>query len=477
MTKPEQKSNIRTIKAATWYTISNFISKCMLYLFTPLYTRVLSEAQYGLYNNYLSWQSILVALLGLELASTVAIAYVDYKEPETFHRYIGTISFLSLAVPGTFGVMMLVFYKQFTQLLGMEPIYLVLLVINLCTTNALQIFQGEQRSKVEYKLSSALTLGNSFGNMVLTLLLVWLFPDKLCAVIVGGLSVTTVINVAIYIYVFSRSFHIEKEHVKYALKLALPLIPHVVSSTLLSSANKILITKLVGSAETAFYSVVNTCALVVTLLVTSINSAWVPWFYDRMEHKDYPAIQKVSKVIAPVLALLAICLCLVGPEIILVLGGKSYAAAVYMLPPMIFGCVVRYVYTLYVNVEFYNKKTGGISVGTAIAAVANIGLNIALIRRFGYKTAAYTTMLSEILLLLIHMYIVKRQGMWHVFNNRQNILLLAVAGVLCMMILLIYPLPLVRYSIIVLAIIAVIILVIKFRKQILDLLQKFKDRK
>lgn len=448
----------------------------MLYLFTPLYTRVLTEVQYGQYNHYLSWQSILVALLSLDLASTVAIAYVDHKDPKAFHRYISTVTFLSLSIPVAFGVAMLVFYRQFTALFGIEPIYLVLMIINICTTSALQIFQAEQRSKVQYKLSSALTLANSFGNMLLTLLFVWLLPDKLFAVVLGGLSVTTVINVAICVYVFCRSFSVQKEYVRYALRLALPLVPHVVSASLLSSANKILITSLCGSADTAFYSVVNTCAMVVTLFVTSVNGAWVPWFFSRVEAKDYSAIRKVSRVTIPLISLVALAVCLIGPEVVLIMGGRNYAEAVYMMPPMIFGCVIRYVYTLYVNIEFYNKKTGGISVATAITAAVNIGLNYVMIRMFGYRAAAYTTMLSDILLLAIHMYIVKRQGMWHVFNNRQNLLLLALAGAACMAVLLTYSLPLVRYGIIGLCVAAVIVGAVVYKEKLLSLLKKLKER-
>lgn len=475
--EPKKNANIRTIKAATWYTISNFISKCMLYLFTPLYTRVLTEVQYGQYNNYLSWQSILVALLAWDMASTVAVAYVDHKDPKTFHCYISTVTFLSLTIPAAFGAAMLIFYRQFAALLGMEPIYLVLMIINICTTSALQIFQAEQRSKVQYKLSSALTLGNSFGNMLLTLLLVWLLPNKLFGVVLGSIAVTTVINVAICVYVFTRDFSIKTDYIRYALRLALPLIPHVVSASLLSSANKILITKLCGNADTAFYSVVNTCAMVVILFVTSVNSAWVPWFFGQVERQDYKSIRKVTKVTIPLIALIALAVCLVGPEVVLVLGGRNYAAAVYMLPPMIFGCVVRYVYTLYVNIEFYNKKTGGISVATAIAAVVNVGLNYVMIQKFGYQAAAYTTLISDFLLLAIHMYIVKRQGMWHIFDNKQNVLLLAAAGVLCMLILPLYPLTMVRYGIIALSVIAAVIAVVKFKKQLKALLKKLKERK
>ena len=476
MTDSEKQSNIKTIKAASWYTVSNFISKCMLYLFTPLYTRVLSEVEYGLYNNYLSWQSILVALFAWDMASTVAIAYVDYKEPKVFHRYVSTVTFLSLSIPAVFGAVMLVFYQQFSALLGVAPIYLILMVVNICTTSALQIFQAEQRSKVEYKLSSALTLGNSCGNMILTLLFVWLLPDKLFAVVLGGLSVTTVVNVAICVYVFSRGFCVKKEYVRYALRLALPLVPHVVSASLLSSANKILITKLCGSADTAFYSVINTCAMVVTLFVTSINSACVPWFYSRMESKDYPAIRKVTKVTIPLISLVALAVCLVGPEVVLIVGGKNYADAVYMMPPMIFGCVIRYVYTLYVNIEFYNKKTGGISVATAITAVVNVLLNFVFIQLFDYRVAAYTTLLSEVLLLTIHMFIVKRQGMLDVFQNKQNVGVLAVAGLICMSTMPLYSNAILRYTAIGIIGVAAAALLIKYRKEIIKLAKAFLRR-
>ena len=447
----------------------------MLYLFTPLYTRVMSEVQYGLYNNYLSWQSILVALLAWDMASTVGIAYIDYKKPKEFHQYISTITFLSVCIPAMFGVVLLVFYRQFSMLFGIDPIYLVLMVVNICTTSALQIFQAEQRSKVEYKLSSALTLGNSFGNMVMTLLFVFLFQDKLFAVVLGGLSITTVINVAICIYVFSRSFCVKKEYIKYSLRLALPLVPHVVSASLLTSATKIIITKLCGSADTAYYSVVSTCAMVVTLFITSINAAWAPWFYNRMANDDYTSIRKVAKVTIPLLALVALGVCLVGPEVILILGGRSYMEAVYMLPPMIFACVLRYVYTLYVNIEFYNKKTGGISVATAITAIFNVVLNYSLIRIFDYKAAAYAAMISDILLLAIHMYIVKRQGRWDVFNNKSNILILLAAGIICMSVLFLYSSVILRYAVIAVILIAMAAMVWKYRNVILSLL-KSKER-
>ena len=211
--------------------------------------------------------------------------------------------------------------------------------------------------------------------------------------------------------------------------------------------------------------------MVVTLFVTSINSAWVPWFYSRMESKDYPAIREVTKITIPLISLVALAVCLVGPEVVLVVGGKNYADAVYMMPPMIFGCVIRYVYTLYVNIEFYNKKTGGISVATAITAVINVLMNYLLISRLGYSAAAYATLISDVLLLAIHVFIVKRQGKLDVFQNRYNIGVLAVSGLVCMAVLLLYSNAMLRYAVIGMLLVFMVVLVLKNKNMLISLIK------
>ena len=92
-------SNKKAIKAASWYTISNFISKASLYIFTPLYIRLLSKSEYGLYNNFLAWQSILLIIFSFNLSSSINTAYIDYKNKNKFNGFITTISIASIILP------------------------------------------------------------------------------------------------------------------------------------------------------------------------------------------------------------------------------------------------------------------------------------------------------------------------------------------------------------------------------------------
>jgi O-antigen/teichoic acid export membrane protein len=59
-------------------------------------------------------------------------------------------------------------------------------------------------------------------------------------------------------------------------------------------------------------------------------------------------------------------------------------------------------YTMYVNYAFYEKKTYLISIFTIIAGGINIGLNYLWIPQYGYSAAAWTTLVSYLILFLLH---------------------------------------------------------------------------
>ena len=101
---------------------------------------------------------------------------------------------------------------------------------------------------------------------------------------------------------------------------------------------------------------------------------------------------------------------LITPEILFIMGGKSYQEAIYVMPPVAFGCVCQFLYTMFVNIEQFEKKTVGMAFASVSAAVVNYALNRLFIPRYGYIAAAYTTLVSFLWLLLVHMLLVKKLG-------------------------------------------------------------------
>ena len=59
------------VKASFWFLISAFLQKGISVISTPIFTRLLSTAEYGQYNVFNSWLGIVTVFVTLQLYSGV----------------------------------------------------------------------------------------------------------------------------------------------------------------------------------------------------------------------------------------------------------------------------------------------------------------------------------------------------------------------------------------------------------------------
>ena len=59
------------VKAGLWYTIGNIALKGCAFLSLPIFTRLLSTNDFGIYNAYIAYEQIFTAILGLGLYGTI----------------------------------------------------------------------------------------------------------------------------------------------------------------------------------------------------------------------------------------------------------------------------------------------------------------------------------------------------------------------------------------------------------------------
>lgn len=72
-----------------------------------------------------------------------------------------------------------------------------------------------------------------------------------------------------------------KEAWKYALHYNIPLIPHYLSQQVLNQADRLMINRMCGSAQTAIYTVAYQIAMVLNIVTTAIESSFTPWAYQK----------------------------------------------------------------------------------------------------------------------------------------------------------------------------------------------------
>ena len=439
-------NNAKALKSGFWYLIANFATKAMALITTPIFTRLLTKEEFGEYNNFISWMSIAVIVITMSMESSLISAKFDYAN--RLNQYNYSILTLTLVSTSVWAIIVNLLSGYFTDLTGLNMYYLNLILIYCFFYAAVNIYQIGERFHFRYKRSVFIALSLTISTTVLSILLVLIMKDRLTGRIIGTVLPYIVIGMALVIYFILNGRKIDFSTWPYVLKICIPFIPHLLSLTVLNSVDRIMINRICGPADTAMYSLAYTCGHMVTLLLTSMNSAFSPWLGERLHDEDYSPIRSVSKYYIGAFCVMAVMLMLLAPEILLLLGGKRYIDAKYVMAPVAMGCVCQFLYTMFVNVEQYKKKTVGMAFASVAAAVLNYVLNALLIPKYGYIAAAYTTLAGYMLLLLVHMVLVKMIKLGDVYDYKFVLSIVALMLAVTMGVNYLYDNTVMRYIVI-----------------------------
>lgn len=469
--------NNKIVKAGIWYTICNFFVKGLTFLTMPIFTRLMSSSDIGMFSNISSWFNILAIITSFELYSSISIARFDFKDE--LNEYISSSLILGTILTIFFYIIVIIFKNFFLNLFNMNFEMLNLIFIYLLVYPAVQMFQLKNQIKYNYKPTIIVTLLSAFFSTILSLLFVLFFDNKLMGRVYGYFIPLIIISFIVYIYMLTKSKKISKKYWNYALKISFPLIWHLLAGYLLSSSDKIMITNFISADANALYSVPYTLSMAVSLLWTSMNNAWSPWAYSKMDEKNYEILYTKSKSYTIFFLIIVYIFILVTPELLLVVGGKYYAQAKYVMPPVMIGYIFQFVYSLYVNIEFYHKKQKNIAIGTIIACLINIILNLIFIPKFGYIAAAYTTLIGYIVLYLLHYFFVIRLKCDKWYDNKFFVKILSLSMIVLIISNFIYHYCIIRYIIIILLIAVVLVYFYKNKSIIIYSIKikSFKDLK
>ena len=468
-------NNTKALKSGVWYTAANFLTSSIGLITTPTFARMLSKADFGAYSNYTSWLSIFSILFTLNLGATFISARYDYDDK--FNEYISSSLALSTLSIGIGALILNLIYVPFQAKFGFDRIYLNCMMVYLVMNSAVNMFQTKERYEFKYKISVLVSLIISLSTALVSVLLVTHLSDKLRGRIFGAAFPTIIVGLILFLYLNYSGRKVKISYWKYALPIALPFIPHLLSMSVLGSMDRIMITNICGTEDNASYSLAYTSGSIITMLVNSMNTAYSPWLGHKLnEDTDaaYEEIRKFSRIYIGVFIFACIGVMLVTPEALLFFGGKKYIEAKFVMPPVTCGVGCQFLYTMFANIEQYKKKTIGMAIASVSAALLNYGLNLWLIPKYGYIAAAYTTLAGYLWLLVAHMFLVKWLGYDKTYEYKFIIVVTALLLLITMGVNFIYNYTIIRYLIILVYAGITLFIVVKYGKL---LLEKYKSMK
>ena len=277
---------------------------------------------------------------------------------------------------------------------------------------------------------------------IISLIAMFIFVRTKDDYVIYAIILTVATSGASLINVFYRRKYCKT---RFTLKLNLKkhLIPILllfslqISQSIFVNSDKTILGLIKGDYQVGLYGVSVRIYTMANTMLAAFTTVMIPRLSEGFAKKDYGDINHLMKYALELLLVLGIpCVCFIeaiAPEIITAIAGESYVDASLSLQllggALLFSMIGGWVLNLSL-IPAGRDKEGLIS--SIICAVVNIGLNFVLIPLWGLNAAALTTLLAQLIgMVLMFFYMDKKIKI----DGLSNILKGPLIGGLCFVLL------------------------------------------
>jgi O-antigen/teichoic acid export membrane protein len=388
------------------YGLGSILTRALIFLLLPVYTRFLSPADYGIVTVTATITSILLLVYPLGIHGAASRFYFAVDSPEERRSRTGTLWLATVLFAGLAAVLLDLAGGSLLQRVvpGLPFHPYVRLAIWTAFLLALSlvpflVLQLQQRPGTYL----AVTVGSSLATAAATLLFVVGLKEGAAGYLRGALAGAAVTALcAIGIAARSVRMTIRRDVALAALGYGLPLVPHALAGWVLELSDRTILARYATLGDVGIYSLGYQIGTVPGLIIAAFNAAWIPYLFKALGTGEPHAPERLSRLAtyyAMTLVFFALGLALlVGPMLRLLVAPAYHASA--GITPWITAAYVLYgLYIIPISFLFWRERTGRVPLVTLMAGVVNVGLNLWLIPRYGMIAAAWSTLGAYLVML------------------------------------------------------------------------------
>jgi O-antigen/teichoic acid export membrane protein len=396
------------------YGLSGIMAKFVGFLLLPLYSKILSPADYGVLGLYNSSFFLLFVFLVFGMDSATFRFYYDNDEVEHQMATTATWVWFQLGLSLLFLVAVFFLRKPIGQMVfgipegGQIAFYMACSLTLYALPNIQEVwFRIKRKPWGAFSFSIFVTLiniGLTYYFIVYERIGFWAF--------IKAQVISYGIGSVISLYLLRHQIlprHFRLKLLQQMLKYAFPLVPAMAFHIGIGWVCNYILSQQHNYTETGLYNMGNTFALVLNLVTTSFAQAYLPFAYSIMKRDDARQIySRVFIFYISGMGLLAFGYGLFSLDVLkLVTRPEYYGSWLVMI-------ILAYHYFLLSTAMFGNigagiqKNSKPYSMAVAIGAISSIVLFLVLIPVLGKEGAALGLLLGQLCVPVITFYTSQR---------------------------------------------------------------------
>lgn len=394
------------IKDSVFYMIPGILSRGIGFFLLPLYTRILSPADYGAFDLFMVLGSLISLTVALEVSQGLARHYPDAKKAGEHVAYASTGLWFTIITYTVALLISLPFSNGLSVLLTGKDSYaaelrlaLVYFYVNGTFLYLQSHLRWDLRSK-EFAVSCIIvTLITTMAAVYLTVFQAKGLSGILYALVIGSTS-GTAYAALILKNDLSPNLHLAK--LKEMLGFSLPLVPSGILVFATYYIDRLMINHYLGLEETGIYGVAFRIASVIGILAAAIQGAITPLIFNSYKNPETPEqISIIFQLFLSVSLIAWMGMSLFANEVLIVMATQSFYGAAPLVAILAPSLLISSMYVFAPGISIA-KKTHLIVWINLAAAVANIVLNMALIPLMGIYGAATATLIANLVALILY---------------------------------------------------------------------------
>lgn len=382
--------------------------RALSFALLPLYTRLLSPADFGIIAVTSTVAAVLAIVFPLSMHGAMPRFYFSGQSQIERRQNGGTIWIAMLFSAASLALLLDRFGDIFFPLIFREvPFspYIRLAIwsafFNTLSLLPLNLLQIQERPG----LYVFITVGGALLNIGLIIGLVVFERQGVLGYLLGLLLAGAFMGIPYLVLALHNvTVIIRWNTLKAILGYSLPLVPHGLAGWVLELSDRVILERYVSLGELGLYAIGYQFGTVMTLIASAINYAWVPFLFKLDAQEGESAKPRLARLVTYyTLALLwtALGLVLLVNELLIVLTAPGYHSAYRIVPWVVGGLLMNGLYFIPVNFLFLKAKTGLVPLVTISSGIVNVGLNLWLVPAYGIMAAAWATFVAYSIMLIM----------------------------------------------------------------------------
>lgn len=407
-------SQVKTIfKNMSWLLVSQIIGSVFGFIWTILLARYLGVNDYGIFGFAVSFTTIVGIIDDLGI-STHIVRHIatDY---DSAPKYLGNalplkLIFSSFKVILTVIILIIQGVNEFTLTITL------LFTLEMVFKSYISLLNGSFQA---FEYGKYQGIGNTILNtLTLTFIIISIYTDIGLFGVAVSYILANAITFAYEYYALNKNvtkpqFELDTAFCKQIAMLSIPFAITAILANVYYSIDVVMLSHMVGDYATGIYNATYKLISVLTVFYSVYTAVIFPVmskFFEKDESMLLVSFEKSIKYLLMIIVPLAVSTVFYSTDVIHLIYGHEYDAASSVLSILIWTVCLLFISGACNNLLNASHKELTVTKIYAAAAVFNIVFNLFMIPHLSYDGAAITTVLSDLLIVILQAYIIFKLG-------------------------------------------------------------------